>query len=85
MCVVPASYPLSFSFSECLDGKVSCFEDYVPDNSGRLNASQLGLLKEEVMQVFYFQYNHNEHVLINIRHIHQQQDRTTSKRESRLQ
>ena len=50
---------------------MSCLEDYVPDSSGRLNASQLNLLREEIMQVFYFQYNHDEHVVINIRHIHQ--------------
>ena len=36
------------------------------------------------MQVFHFQHSHNEHVLINIRHVHQQQVRTTSKRESHL-
>lgn len=63
--------------SECLDGNVTCFEDYVPSTTGQLNKEQLLQLKDELVQLFYFQYNHEDHVLIDIRHIHQHP--TTSK------
>lgn len=58
--------------SECLDGIVSCFEDYVPSGpDNHLNASQLEKLENELTQLFLFQYFHDDHVLIDIRHIHQ--------------
>ena len=58
-------------FCECLDGTVTCYEDLVPDVDGDLNTTQLKLLKEVILQVYFFQYSQDEHVLIDIRHINQ--------------
>lgn len=66
MYTSPTSY-----YSQCLNGNVTCFEDYVPETSGNLTSSQLQLLKSEILQAFNFQFNHDEHVLIDIRVIHQ--------------
>lgn len=38
---------------------------------GEINSTQLKLLKDELIQLFHFQYSHNGHVLIDVRHIHQ--------------
>lgn len=54
-----------------MDGVTTCFEEYVPSSMGTINDTQIQLLKDELTQLFYFQFNHNEHVMIDIRHIHQ--------------
>lgn len=58
-------------FCECLDGEVTCYEDLVPNVDGELNATQLKLLKEIILQIYFFQFSQEEHVLIDIRHINQ--------------
>ena len=56
--------------SECLDGEITCFEDYIPNMSGSLNESQVKLLKDELIQLFYFEYKHNDLITVDIRHVH---------------
>ena len=58
------------NYSECLNGEVTCFEDYVPNVSGQLNSTQLAKLKTELILLFYFQENREEHILVDVRHIH---------------
>ena len=55
--------------SECLDGNVTCFEDYVPDVQGRLNMSQVNQLSELLKQLFFFEDNHQTSILVDIRNI----------------
>lgn len=62
---------LFFHNSECLDGNVTCFEDYIPDVEGRLNATQVNELRDLLLQLFFFDYNHQDSVLVDITDIHQ--------------
>lgn len=63
-------YTYFFVFSECLDGEVTCFEDFVPDVNGRLNTSQLSQLSGLLKQLFYFENNRKDSILYDIRKIH---------------
>ncbi len=56
--------------SECLNGEITCFNTYTPDKNGELTEEQVEQLKDELVQLFYFQYKHNEHLMIDIRHVH---------------
>lgn len=56
-------------FSECLDGEVICFEDFVPDVEGRLNSSQLNKLSDLLKQFFYFETDLRDSIIHDIRKI----------------
>lgn len=56
-------------FSECLDGEVTCFDDFLPDMSGRLNDSQLNLVSDWLKRFFYFQSNLRDAIIPDIRKI----------------
>lgn len=56
--------------SECLDGEVTCFDDFLPDfTSGRLNGSQLNQVSDWLKRFFYFQSNLRDAVIPDIRKI----------------
>lgn len=61
---------LFLSSSECLDGEVTCFEEYIPDMNDELTPEQVEQLKDELVQLFYYQYNHERHIRTDIRVIH---------------
>lgn len=69
-CIVMLFFPLQHN-SECLDGNVTCFDNYVPDVEGRLNATQVNELRDLLLQLFFFEYNHQDSILVDIRKIHQ--------------
>jgi Ca2+-binding EF-hand superfamily protein len=54
---------------ECLDGNVTCFEEFVPDVDGQLNSTQLDQLSDLLKQFFYFENNHKDSILYDIRDI----------------
>ena len=56
-----------FSHSECLDGDVVCFEDFVPDMEGRLNSSQLDQLSDLLKLFFYFEDECTNSIVNDIR------------------
>ena len=56
-------------FSECLDGVVTCFQDFVPDMENRLNTSQLNQLSDLLKKFFVFENNRKAGVLSDIRKI----------------
>ena len=66
---ISPSLSLSCMYSECLDGNVTCFEDFVPNVEGELNATQLNQLSHLLKQFFYFENNHKDSILSNIRDI----------------
>lgn len=55
--------------SECLDGNVTCFDDFVPSSEGHLNDSQLAQLSNLLKQFYYFENSHKESILPDIRKI----------------
>lgn len=55
--------------SECLDGEVTCFDEFLPDMSGRLNESQLNQVSDWLKRFFYFQSNLRDAVIPDIRKI----------------
>lgn len=54
-----------FYNSECSKGNYTCFTSF----GTNLSDDQLHLMKEELLQVFNFQHNHNDHAHVDIRHI----------------
>jgi Ca2+-binding EF-hand superfamily protein len=54
---------------ECLDGTVTCFEDFVPDMQNRLNRTQLNTLSDLVIKFFVFENNRKDNILSDIRKI----------------
>ena len=58
-----------YFFSECLDGVVTCFQDFVPDMDNRLNTSQLSQLSDLLKKFFVFENNRKDSILSDIRKI----------------
>ena len=56
--------------SECINGTHTCFVNYTVDEDDRLSNSSLENLKKQLIQVFNFQFNHKEHLQVDIRHIY---------------
>ena len=61
--------PFFFSNSECINGTHTCFVNYTVDENQHLSNSSLENLKNQLIQVFNFQFNHREHLQVDIRHI----------------
>ena len=62
---------LLFCNSQCLNGTTHCYENYIPDENGTLNETQLRLFQDEILRIFYIQYNHdNGALLVDLRHIY---------------
>ena len=53
-----------------MHGNVTCFEDFVPNIDGQLNATQIDDLKYLLLQLFLFEYTHQDSILVDIRVIH---------------
>ena len=62
-------YCLFSSNSECINGTHTCFVNYTVNDNGQLSNSSLENLKNQLIQVFNFQFNHKEHLQVDIRHI----------------
>lgn len=54
---------------ECINGTHTCFVNHTVDDNGQLSNNSLDSLKEQLIQVFNFQFNHKEHLQVDIRHI----------------
>ena len=55
--------------SECLNGNVTCFEDFVPDVQGRLNDTQLSQFISLLQQFYYFENSQEHSYIMDIRTI----------------
>lgn len=62
-----------YAHSECLNGTIECIKNYCNTTEGLLSETQLGSLKSDILHLFHFQYQHKEHVLIDLRHIRNSQ------------
>ena len=65
-------YNCSSFNSQCMNGTITCYESYIPDDKQELNSTQLSLFQDEILRIFYFQYTQQDRsIMVDIRHIHQ--------------